>query len=101
MSNTSTDNTSTNNKEDILGFMKDHIKRYLASNGEDGPENYGGTNYSTNGTGAPFAFHPGGANFAFGDGSVHFLSEKTDIGVLIRLSTREAGDVVDSGAAGL
>lgn len=36
-----TDNTSTNshsieNKEDILGFMKDHIKRYLASNGEDG-----------------------------------------------------------------
>lgn len=29
-------NTSTNNKEDILGFMKDHIKRYLATNGEDG-----------------------------------------------------------------
>lgn len=30
------DNTSTDNKEDILGFMKDHIKRYLATNGEDG-----------------------------------------------------------------
>jgi len=30
------DNTSTENKEDILGFMKDHIKRYLATNGEDG-----------------------------------------------------------------
>jgi len=30
------ENTSTENKEDILGFMKDHIKRYLASNGEDG-----------------------------------------------------------------
>jgi len=29
-------NTSTENKEDILGFMKDHIKRYLATNGEDG-----------------------------------------------------------------
>jgi len=36
MSNASTENTSTDNKEDILGFMKDHIKRYLASNGEDG-----------------------------------------------------------------
>ena len=34
--NTSTANTSTSNKEDILGFMKDHIKRYLATNGEDG-----------------------------------------------------------------
>jgi len=34
--NTSTDSTSTDNKEDILGFMKDHIKRYLATNGEDG-----------------------------------------------------------------
>jgi len=32
----STNNTSTENKEDILGFMKDHIKRYLATNGEDG-----------------------------------------------------------------
>ena len=31
-----TDSTSTDNKEDILGFMKDHIKRYLATNGEDG-----------------------------------------------------------------
>ena len=30
------ENSSTENKEDILGFMKDHIKRYLASNGEDG-----------------------------------------------------------------
>lgn len=30
------DNTSTDNKEDILGFMKDHIKRYLATDGEDG-----------------------------------------------------------------
>lgn len=29
-------NTSTENKEDILGFMKDHITRYLATNGEDG-----------------------------------------------------------------
>jgi deazaflavin-dependent oxidoreductase (nitroreductase family) len=34
--NSSTDNSSVENKEDILGFMKDHIKRYLASNGEDG-----------------------------------------------------------------
>lgn len=33
------DNSSsqnTDNKEDILGFMKDHIRRYLATNGEDG-----------------------------------------------------------------
>jgi deazaflavin-dependent oxidoreductase (nitroreductase family) len=32
----SNDNLSTDNKQDILGFMKDHIRRYLASNGEDG-----------------------------------------------------------------
>ncbi|MCB1615684.1 MAG: nitroreductase family deazaflavin-dependent oxidoreductase [Pseudomonadales bacterium] len=30
------DDNSTNNPEDILGFMKDHIKRYLASDGTDG-----------------------------------------------------------------
>lgn len=28
--------TSTDNKEDVLGYMKDHIRRYLATNGEDG-----------------------------------------------------------------
>lgn len=30
------DNTSTDNPEDILGFMRDHIRRYLATNGADG-----------------------------------------------------------------
>jgi deazaflavin-dependent oxidoreductase (nitroreductase family) len=33
MSNT---DTSTNNPENILGFMQDHIRRYLATDGEDG-----------------------------------------------------------------
>ncbi len=28
--------TSTDNPENILGFMQDHIRRYLATNGEDG-----------------------------------------------------------------
>lgn len=28
--------TNTDNKEDVLGYMKDHIRRYLATNGEDG-----------------------------------------------------------------
>ena len=28
--------TATDNPEDILGFMKDHIRRYLATGGEDG-----------------------------------------------------------------
>lgn len=28
--------TSTNDPENILGFMQDHIRRYLATNGEDG-----------------------------------------------------------------
>lgn len=30
------ENDSTSNPEDILGFMKDHIRRYLATDGEDG-----------------------------------------------------------------
>lgn len=29
-------NTSTDNPENILGFMQDHIRRYLATDGEDG-----------------------------------------------------------------
>lgn len=29
-------NHSTDNPEDILGFMRDHIRRYLATGGEDG-----------------------------------------------------------------
>lgn len=29
-------NHSTDNPEDILGFMKDHIRRYLETGGEDG-----------------------------------------------------------------
>lgn len=28
--------SGTDNPEDILGFMRDHIQRYLATNGEDG-----------------------------------------------------------------
>lgn len=36
MSTTSTENSSTDNPENILGFMQDHIRRYLATDGEDG-----------------------------------------------------------------
>lgn len=32
----STSNTSTTDPENILGFMQDHIRRYLATDGEDG-----------------------------------------------------------------
>ena len=44
-----------------------------------------------------YSFHTGGANHVFADGSVHFISEKTDIRVFVKLITRSGGDVVNSG----
>jgi prepilin-type N-terminal cleavage/methylation domain-containing protein/prepilin-type processing-associated H-X9-DG protein len=41
-----------------------------------------------------WSFHPGGANFTFGDGSVRFLPYSASQ-ILIPLSTRAGGEVVD------
>jgi prepilin-type N-terminal cleavage/methylation domain-containing protein/prepilin-type processing-associated H-X9-DG protein len=41
------------------------------------------------------SFHPGGAHFVMVDGSVQFLSENIDQYVLVALTTREGGEVVD------
>ena len=53
------------------------------------------TYYGSNGTGAPYSFHPGGINAAFADGSVRFINEKIDIRVLAKLVTRNGNEVVD------
>lgn len=44
------------------------------------------------------SYHPGGANFGLADASVQYLTENIDQGVLEAKSTRNLGDVVDSGA---
>lgn len=65
-----------------------------ATNGEDVatvafPHPY----YGSEGTGEPYAFHPGGAQVALGDGSVRFLAETIDIRNFARLITRDGGEV--------
>jgi prepilin-type N-terminal cleavage/methylation domain-containing protein/prepilin-type processing-associated H-X9-DG protein len=52
-----------------------------------------GPNYNTDGTGEPFAFHPGGVNVLFGDGSARFLSQTLPISILAALVTRSGGEV--------
>jgi prepilin-type N-terminal cleavage/methylation domain-containing protein/prepilin-type processing-associated H-X9-DG protein len=48
----------------------------------------GSNNWGTEGNSQPFSFHPGGLNVLLGDGSVRFLDEKTNIGVVAALVTR-------------
>jgi prepilin-type processing-associated H-X9-DG protein len=43
------------------------------------------------------SMHPGGANFVFGDGHVAILGETIDQTVLVALTTRAGGDLVDVG----
>ena len=56
-----------------------------------GPSNDGGLNnwfYE-----APGSEHPGGANFGMADGSVRFLSENTDSLLVMKLGSRNGGEV--------
>ena len=41
-----------------------------------------------------FAFHPGGANVAMGDGSVRFLKASMGVATLMRLVTRNGGEII-------
>ena len=53
-----------------------------------------GENCVTYGNSRPFSsYHPGGAHFALCDGSVHFVSESTDLDVLLSLASRAGGEM--------
>ncbi|MGD0900283.1 MAG: DUF1559 domain-containing protein [Thermoguttaceae bacterium] len=52
---------------------------------------------AANGRGGIYGFHPNGANAALADASVQFLSQDTDIYVLIAMVTRDGHEVIDAG----
>ena len=43
-----------------------------------------------------FSFHPGGSNVLIADGSVRFLKDRTAIGVVAALVTRQGGEIVSA-----
>ena len=51
---------------------------------------------AANGKGGIYSFHSGGANCALADASVQFLSQDTDIYVLIAMVTRDGHEVIDA-----
>ncbi len=52
---------------------------------------------AANGKGGIYSFHPSGANVALADCTVRFLSQDTDIYVLIAMVTRNGHEVIDAG----
>jgi prepilin-type N-terminal cleavage/methylation domain-containing protein len=52
---------------------------------------------AANGKGGIYSFHTNGANCALADASVQFLSQDTDIYVLIAMVTRDGHEVIDAG----
>ena len=52
----------------------------------------GAANAQTDGTGAPYAFHPAGVNVAFGDASTRIIFQAVDARVFARLVTRAGGE---------
>ncbi len=59
---------------------------------------YPGTSgpFGTEGSGAPYSFHPGGINSVFGDGSVRFIKQSVDIVTFAALVTLSNGEVIGS-----
>jgi len=56
------------------------------------PNDYGGTNFGTEGTSAPYSFHNGIVNAVFGDGSVQAISNGVSIRVMAALVTRAGAE---------
>ena len=42
------------------------------------------------------SYHPGGCHFAFADGAAKFISESINVGVMVALTTRAGGEVVEA-----
>jgi len=55
---------------------------------------YNNATYGTEGSNAPYAFHPGGANTVMGDGSVRFIKAAIGVTTFAQLVTRTGGEVV-------
>jgi prepilin-type N-terminal cleavage/methylation domain-containing protein len=58
------------------------------------PNDFNGTDYGTEGTSAPYSFHPGVINVVFGDGSTRTVSETVAINVFAALVTRSGSENV-------
>jgi len=57
------------------------------------PNDYGGTDYGTEGTSAPYSFHSGGVvNAVFGDGSTRSISDSVSIQIFAALVTRAGAE---------
>ena len=56
------------------------------------PNDFSGTNYGTEGTSAPYSFHPGVVNVVFGDGSTRTVSDTVTIQVFAALVTRSGSE---------
>jgi prepilin-type N-terminal cleavage/methylation domain-containing protein len=56
------------------------------------PNDFGGTNYGTEGTSAPYGFHVGSLNSVFADGSVRAISDGVSIRVFAAIVTRAGAE---------
>ena len=77
----------------------------VAVNGTNGESvetgTYKGATYGTEGTGEPYAFHPGGIQVVFGDGAVKSISKDVTIRVFASLVTRSGAETLDRKSSGL
>jgi prepilin-type N-terminal cleavage/methylation domain-containing protein len=55
---------------------------------------YPDPSFGTEGSSAPYSFHPGGINALVGDGSVRFVKSTVDAPTFAALSTRSNGEIV-------
>jgi prepilin-type N-terminal cleavage/methylation domain-containing protein/prepilin-type processing-associated H-X9-DG protein len=55
---------------------------------------YNNATFGTEGSSAPYSFHPGGVNALLGDGSVRFIRNSVDVKTFAALVTRNGGEVI-------